>query len=136
MDEPCFYRVSVKGIAINPDGKFLLAKESNGMWDMLGGGLEHGEDPISCLKREIKEETGLIITSVTTSPLYFLAGQRYQHKTYVANAVYKVTFKNLDFTPSDECQELRFFSVEEARQLKVYPTISRLLEVYNPELHI
>lgn len=56
MNEPCFYRVSVKGIVIDSQNRILLARESDGTWDMLGGGLDHGEDPITCLKREIQEE--------------------------------------------------------------------------------
>ena len=59
MNEPCFYRVSVKGIVIDDQSRILLARESDGTWDMLGGGLDHGEDPIVCLKREIQEESGL-----------------------------------------------------------------------------
>ena len=51
MNEPCFYRVSVKGIVIDEQGRILLARESDGTWDMLGGGLDHGENPIACLKR-------------------------------------------------------------------------------------
>lgn len=53
MNEQCYYRVSVKGIVINEDGKILLSREDNGKWEMLGGGLDHDEDPIDGLRREI-----------------------------------------------------------------------------------
>lgn len=45
MNEPCFYRVSVKAIAIDETGRFMLAREADGYWNLIGGGLEHGEDP-------------------------------------------------------------------------------------------
>jgi hypothetical protein len=32
--EPCTYRVSVKGIAIDESGRFLLTKEDIGRWEM------------------------------------------------------------------------------------------------------
>ena len=51
MNEPCYYRISVKGIVIDDQGRILLSREDNGMWEMLGGGLDHDEDPIVGLKR-------------------------------------------------------------------------------------
>ncbi|MBU1246192.1 MAG: NUDIX hydrolase, partial [Patescibacteria group bacterium] len=55
----CFYRISIKALIVDDKKRFLLVKEDNGTWDLPGGGLDFGEDAKSCLKREIKEETGL-----------------------------------------------------------------------------
>lgn len=49
MNEQNYYRASSKGIVIDDDGRILLAKEDNGKWVMLGGVLDHGQDPITCL---------------------------------------------------------------------------------------
>jgi 8-oxo-dGTP diphosphatase len=136
MNDPCFYRISVKGIAIDKKGRFLLSREDNGMWDMLGGGLEHGEDPMTCLKREIKEEAGLLVTYVSPTPKYFVSAPRFGHETFVAHVIYEIKLDSLEFIPSEECQELRYFSVEEAKKVEIFPTIVKLLEVYNPELHV
>jgi 8-oxo-dGTP pyrophosphatase MutT (NUDIX family) len=130
MNEQCYYRVSVKGIVIDERGRILLSKEDNGMWEMLGGGLDHGEDPISCLEREIKEETGLEVTFVSESPKYFVTSARLGQTitTYMANVIYEIKLKNLDFVASDECQELRFFSKEEMQEVKLFPNVQKLLE--------
>ena len=135
MNEPRFYRVSVKGIAVDENGRFLLSREDSGMWDMLGGGLDHGENPIECLKREVNEETGLEVTWVSDTPKYFVTSKRYGGDSYVANVVYEIKLKNLDFTPSNECQELRLFSVDEARNEQIFPTIHELLKVFSPDNH-
>ena len=103
---------------------------------MLGGGLEHGEDPITCLKREIKEEAGLIVTYFSPTPKYLITAPKLGRETFMANVVYEIKLASLEFTPSNECQELRYFSVEEARKVEIFPTILKLLEVYNPKLHI
>jgi 8-oxo-dGTP diphosphatase len=136
MNEPCYYRVSVKGIVVDETGRLLLSREEDGKWDTLGGGLDHGEDPIVGLRREIFEETGLEVTSVSSSPKYFITAQRFGGNTFVANVVYEIKLKSLEFTPSDECQELRFCTLDEARQLDLLPNPRKLLDVYDPALHV
>jgi len=135
VEDECYYRVSVKAIVIDTTGRFLLSKENNGKWELLGGGLDHGEDPISGLKREITEETGLDVTFVSSSPKYFVTSKRLDHETYIANVIYEVKLKDLKFTPSDECQELRFFNVEEAKMEELFPNVVEFLKVFNPTLH-
>lgn len=136
MLEHAHYRVSVKGIVIDETGRFLLAKEADGRWEMLGGGLDHGEDPIAGLRREIYEETGLEVTYISDTPKYFITAKKVAHPGYTANVIYEVKLKNLDFTASDECQELQFFSVEEAKQVPLFPNVEKLLQVYNPTFHL
>lgn len=136
MNDACYYRISLKGLVIDETGRFLLAKEDNGRWELLGGGLDHGEDPIACLKREINEETGLVVTYISSAPKYFLTTQRLDHDTFIANIIYEVKLRDLDFKPSDECQELRYFTVEEARKEALFPNVEKFLEVFNPVLHI
>src|SRR6185312_9894573 len=107
MNDQNHYRVSVKGIAIDETGRFLLAKEDNGKWELLGGGLDHNEDPITALKREIKEETGLEINEVSATTKYFVTAPKVGREGFVANVIYEIKLKDLNFTPSDECVELR-----------------------------
>ena len=54
------YRVSIKGLIRNPDGKVLVVKEAGRTWwDLPGGGMDHGENIKSALAREMHEEVGL-----------------------------------------------------------------------------
>jgi 8-oxo-dGTP diphosphatase len=54
----------------NKEGKVLVLKRTHGdeqdsdMWDIPGGGIEEGEIIEDGLKREVKEETGLLIQDV------------------------------------------------------------------------
>lgn len=56
------------------NGKILLTKKSRGTYtgkfDLSGGGIEHGEDILDCLRREIKEETELEIKSTKLYDTY------------------------------------------------------------------
>ena len=47
------------------DGRVLLARRAHppfkGFWDIPGGFLDEGENPLDGLRRELKEETGLAV---------------------------------------------------------------------------
>lgn len=60
--------LGVYGLIIE-DGKILLIKKANGPYkgklDLPGGSIEFGEKPEDTLKREIEEETGIMIDKYT-----------------------------------------------------------------------
>jgi hypothetical protein len=55
--QPQLFPVSVKGVVIR-DGRVLLLRNERDEWELPGGKLELGEDPASCVAREITEEAG------------------------------------------------------------------------------
>jgi len=116
-----WYRVSVKALITDKNWDFLLSKEENWVWDFPGWWLDHWENPITCLKRELKEEMGLNVISVEESPTYFITAHKPESKTrpWIANIFYKVKVENLDFTPSDECIEIWFFNKETVKNIDV-----------------
>ena len=113
MIPEAFYRISVKALIKNPEGKILLAKEENGMWELLGGGLDHGENPQHGLQREVFEETGLKVHSIALQPSFFLTFPVSQRNYHAANVLFEAQIDSLDFTPSDECIDLQYFSPAE-----------------------
>jgi len=63
------------------DSKILIAKRRKcdfmgGKWEFPGGGLEPGETPEQCLKRELKEEFG-----IQTKVMGFICSNRHEYKT-------------------------------------------------------
>lgn len=136
MTEQNFYRVSVKGIVVDGEGRLLLSREDNDMWDTLGGGLDHDEDPLDGLRREVFEESGMRVTWISPTPKYFITCKRYRSEGYTANIVYEMKLDNAEHIPSSESVELKFFTPEEARELNLYPTTKKLVDLYDKDLHI
>lgn len=61
------FRVSAKLLVIQ-DSKLLVVKEDQGWYGLPGGGVDHGEDIIEGLVREISEEVGQIINHSDVNP--------------------------------------------------------------------
>ena len=65
--------VGTLGFILSPDRERVLmvhrtyreSDENLGKWNGVGGHLERGEDVASCMEREIREETGLEVVSMT-----------------------------------------------------------------------
>lgn len=109
-----FYRVSVKALIYNDTrDKFLIVQETNGKWEMPGGGLEWGAEPSEEVSREIMEEMGIKTVSVAPEPSYFLTVPHDRTGTWTAQVFYETVLENLDFVPSRECSAVRFIGPDE-----------------------
>lgn len=127
----CVYRISVKALITDAEGRFLLCKEENGLWELPGGGLEYDETPHVALTREIKEEMGLIVTSIEQSPSYFVTSLHPQ-PPHRANVIYRTTVENLEFVPSEECVAIQFFTAAEAlKEKNVYENVTVFAKQYS-----
>lgn len=136
-----FYRVTVKALIVQ-DGKLLMVEDHVGpgpAWELPGGGLDFGElDPRDALRREIKEEMGLEVSSVAERPLYIWAKKRFNQRGmewhHILALAYPTTVSHYDFTPSEECKRIEFFTKEElqANKDKLTDQMQPLVDLFDP----
>lgn len=131
-----FYRVSSKALVFDETKeKFLIIKEDNGYWELPGGGLDWGESVEENIKREVKEEMGLTVTSMNSNPSYFLIGKNMSDNESL-NLVFETKIENFDdFTPTEECTEMKFVTPKEALEMNSWRNVKELaalLEKANP----
>lgn len=113
-----FHRVTVKALVVK-DGKILLVKEApeiSGKWELPGGGLDFGEEIHEGLKREIEEEMQIRVKGIEKRPMYVWTW-KYENKRgmdwyYSLVVAYRVELENFDFKPTEECEEIGWFTPE------------------------
>ena len=71
---------------------------------------------------------------IIENPVYFITAKSLRGKP-IANIFYETKVRNLDFTQSNECVEIGFYTAEEARKLDIYPNVKEFLNHYNPNNH-
>ena len=105
-----FYRISLKAIIRNEQGQVLINRErGHGNWSLPGGGWDHGESVIDCLKRELNEEVGYVgelqaeLLGVTDEAMYMPTKQG-----WLIWHVYDAMPDNMNFSVGVDGEELMF----------------------------
>ncbi len=124
------------GALIERDGTLLLERRVDApLWSLIAGRVEDDESLTGGLRREVLEETGLVVTSCElfgtfTDPTRVIA---YPDGAIVrvASFVYRVAVESFDgLRASEESEELRFFAKDDLLDLDVPATQRPVFERY------
>ena len=124
--------VSQKAIILNEDGKILAIRRSNTAptrplyWDLPGGILEEGEDKVEAIKREIKEETGLEVESISV----ISEGTWHEEDYSWTTTCYLAKPKTTNITLSYEHDEYKWVTKEEFKELKALPLHKEFVRIF------
>lgn len=108
------FLIGVTGIILNDQNEVLLFKHRYRAhaWSLPGGYLKGGEHPKEGLEREIKEESGLVVS----------VDQQLKTRTDRDNAVLDMCYIGIliggEFTPTHEVSEYGFFAVDKMPLLR------------------
>ena len=66
-------RMGAAAIIVNQNAEVLLVKHTYGKcnWEIPGGRAEEGESPVDTATREVREETGLVVTAQYMTGYYY-----------------------------------------------------------------
>ena len=115
-------QVGVKALLKNKDGRYLFVRRNpkkypdvGPKWDIVGGRIEIGSTLIDNLKREVKEETGLHLTSPVK-----LVGAQDILKSDDKHVVRLTYTGEIDGEPKidEESLEAKWMSADDIRTLK------------------
>jgi ADP-ribose pyrophosphatase YjhB (NUDIX family) len=120
----------VQGL-VDDGERILLGKRGErpyrGCWDLPGGVVEAGEDLVSALMREYKEETGLDVRHAVLKDVFHYPGNEGSRAVFV---LYTVTSYTGTLTTSPEIPHLRFFTTQEIQGLALTPWSKHFLSAY------
>ena len=97
--------IRVKALIINSKGEILLGYSHN-VYQFPGGHLDEGESLNNCLKREIKEETGMDISLEDLEPFMLI---KYYSKNYFNRG-------------KNRCNKIYYFIVNTDKEINLYET--------------
>ncbi|OQA36359.1 MAG: Nucleoside triphosphatase NudI [Parcubacteria group bacterium ADurb.Bin326] len=129
-----FYRVSIKALVIKK-GKVLLVQEPDGRWELPGGGMDSGETPEQCLKRELKEELGATPAKISDRPACVWS-QEVEKKGELINRLflaYSVKLKSENFKITEEAIAIGWFTKKEMTKINLHINIKKFAKLYNPK---
>lgn len=114
------FLIGVTGIIFNQKDEVLLVKHTyrGNNWSLIGGYIKGKEHPTEGLEREVKEETGLIVSMDEQMKL------RTDRKAARLDISYIGAFMGGEFTPSEEVSDAGFFSFD---SLPIIPRSQLLL---------
>ena len=123
--------VSAAGL-VYKDGKVLLIRSKRRGWEIPGGVMEQGETVLDCLKREIREESGIIAEPRSLAGIY----QRLTLKPgygplegmtipTTVNLVFICDYAGGKESVSDESLEVGWYTPDEATEMVTSPHIRK-----------
>jgi ADP-ribose pyrophosphatase YjhB (NUDIX family) len=104
---------TASAFVLDDEGRILLARRAYepdvGKWDVPGGFLEEGEDPVQGLRRELREEAGIEIDLGDFVGVFTDTYGDSPDEKHVLNLVWEARIASGTPEPDDDVAELRWF---------------------------
>jgi len=121
------------GVFVKRNGKILVGKRKGshgaGTWALPGGHLEPGESFERCCKREVLEETGLVVENI--SPVVFTNDVFLDEGLHYITLFFKGEYQSGEAIVAEprHCEEWRWVSLDHIPQPIFLPLSNALKEI-------
>ena len=121
------------GVFVKRNGKILVGKRKGshgaGTWALPGGHPEHGESFETCCKREVMEETGLVINDI--SPVVFTNDVFQDEGLHYITLFFRGEYESGEAIVAEprECEEWRWVFPDQIPQPIFLPLRNALEEI-------
>jgi ADP-ribose pyrophosphatase YjhB (NUDIX family) len=122
--------LGAQGLVVDPDNRVLLVRHTyRPGWQFPGGGVEKGEDVMMALRRELREEVGVIIEG---EPELFglYANSRHFPNDHIAFFIVRSWSLPAIPEPNREIAEQAFFPADQLPHDAHRTTVARISEVF------
>jgi 8-oxo-dGTP diphosphatase len=108
---------TVGALVVDGEGRVLLSRRAYepqaGKWDIPGGFLEEGEEPLEALRRELREEAGVEIEPLELVGIWVDRYGGDAEATATLNLYWTARIVSGEPTPADDVAELVWFPIDE-----------------------
>jgi 8-oxo-dGTP pyrophosphatase MutT (NUDIX family) len=124
---------AVSAVILDGAGRILLARShGDEQWALIGGGMEPGEEPVTAIAREIKEELGVEamvgqIVGVYAGEEMFITYPNGDRCAYVTTAYACRLTPGALTLEADELRDVAWFTPAEISGLDTQPYVGRIL---------
>jgi len=129
------------GVFVKRNGKILVGKRKGshgaGTWALPGGHLEPGESFETCCKREVLEETGLIINNI--NPVFFTNDVFHEEGLHYITLFFEGDYQSGEpiIAEPRNCEEWRWVSLDHIPPPVFLPLSNALTQIReNRQLHV
>lgn len=129
----------VNGGFIVHQGKFLIVKRADndsflpGIWEIPGGKLEPGEDPLDGARREVKEEAGLDVELVSPISIWtygdYSGGTQFIQIDYLCKII-----GNPEVKLSEEHSDFAWITYDELDKYEISPEMRKEILAFKTNL--
>lgn len=121
---------TASALLLNTRGELLLTKRGIepflDWWDLPGGYLQCGEDPMAGLKREIREELGIAIEQIELFSV--LLDQYGETGDFTLNLFYTATPRSMEIKVADDVSGYEWFALDRIPDQLAFNCISQVIQ--------